>query len=93
LTSIGNLWQTSESNEYDYPYQEEFTCSDDATNEIYNIMINSIYKSGKNVKNTDYLLIGYLELVIVLFIFHLWKLSANTDDANDNRGDYKSLDS
>lgn len=93
LTSIENLWQTNESNEYDDPYQEEFTCSDKVTNEIYKIMINSIYKSGKNIKNTNYLLIGYLLLALFLFIFHLWKLSTNTDDENENRGDYKCVDS
>lgn len=73
IINIGNIWQTTYSNDYDDPYQGEFTCSDDVTNEVYNIMASKINESGKNIRITNYFIIANSVCVLSLFILHIIK--------------------
>ena len=71
LLSIANLAYTCIANKFDDPFQDEFKCSDHITNEIYNIMIKNIKNSGFYIKLTNYFIIGYLVVIVILFIIHL----------------------
>ena len=69
--SITNLVYTCIANNFDDPFQDEFKCSDHITNEIFNIMIKNIKDSGFYIKLTNYFIIGYLVVIVILFIIHL----------------------
>lgn len=74
IGNIANIWQTTKSNDYDDAYQDKFTCSDSVTNEIYDIMTSKIYESGRNIKITNYFIIGSLFCAICLFVLQIIKI-------------------
>lgn len=62
---------------YDDYYEELMECSDEVTNDIFNIMTSKIRKSGKKIKITSFL---FIVLIIFLFIgFVLSCLSPSKD--------------
>ena len=72
--NIGNLIQTTKANDIDDAFQGDFSCSDETTNDIYNIMTSKINESGRNIRITNYFIIASAFFVIVLLILNLIKI-------------------
>ena len=71
ISYLSNLINTCDAIEYDDTFEENFTCSDNITNALYNIMTKKINDSGKSIENTNYLIIITFVLYIFLFIFYI----------------------
>ena len=74
IGNIINVCQTTISNNLDDAYQDNFTCSDSVTNDIYDIMTNKIYESGSNIKITNYFIIASLICAVGLFVLQIIKI-------------------
>ena len=69
-TSIYLIIKSEEAISYDDPYEDEMKCSDDLTNDNYNIMVKKLHNAGKKIKFSYGLLIAVIICNIVSIILH-----------------------
>lgn len=79
-----DLIYAANSNDYDDPYEEDFKCSDEITNELYNIMTNKIKESGNNLYYTMIVIIFYFIIALALCICHFIKICKFPKNENGN---------
>ena len=69
--NVFSLISSKKALKYDDPCEEEMECSDNYTNDNYNIMILKLRKSGKNIENSYYVIIVFFVLLVLAFLLRI----------------------